>query len=42
MKKQVYTPPQVILVELGEKVSTLDTVSGNKEGSSVLVSWLVD
>lgn len=41
MKKQTYTAPELILVDMSEKVNTLTTVSGDKEGSTVLLSWLI-
>ena len=41
MEKKTYTAPQIAIVDMSEKVSTLNTVSGDKEGSAVLVSWLV-
>ena len=42
MEKKTYTAPQAIIIDMSEKVNTLDTISGDKEGSRVLLSWLVD
>ena len=42
MEKKLYTAPQAIIIDMSEKVNTLDTISGDKEGSRVLLSWLVD
>ena len=41
MEKKTYTAPQIAIVDMSEKVSTLGLISGDKEGSAVLVSWLV-
>ena len=41
MEKKTYTAPQIAIFDMSEKVNTLDIISGNKEGSAVLVSWLV-
>ena len=42
MEKRAYTAPMADIIDMAEKVNTLDTVSGDKEGSKVLLSWLVD
>ena len=42
MKKQEYASPIAEIILCDGAVKTLDTVSGDKEGSHVLLSWLVD
>lgn len=39
--KEKYIAPELEIIAVSA-VSTLDTVSGDREGSSVLVSWLID
>ena len=41
MEKQEYASPIAEII-VCETAQTLDTVSGDKEGSHVLLSWLVD
>ena len=40
--KMEYIAPAVEIIVVEAKVNTLDTTSGDKEGSRVLLSWLVD
>ena len=42
MEKKLYTAPQAVIIDMSEKVNTLEGTSGDKEGSRVLLSWLVD
>ena len=39
--KEKYIAPTVEIIVV-EAVNTLNVISGDKEGSAVLVSWLVD
>ena len=41
MEKKTYTAPLIDIIDMSEKVNTLEIISGDKEGSAVLVSWLV-
>lgn len=44
MKKKIYTSPELQVIELSEQVSTtglVTTSDPNKDGTSVLVSWLI-
>lgn len=44
MKKKIYTSPEIQVIELSEHVSTAElatTSDPNKDGTSVLVSWLI-
>ena len=40
--KEKYIAPVAEIIEVAAEVNTLNIVSGETEGSSVLVSWLVD
>ena len=40
--KEKYIAPAVEIIVVEETVNTLNIISGNGEGSAVLVSWLVD
>ena len=41
MKREEYVSPRAEII-VCETVQTLNTISGDKEGSAVLISWLVD
>ena len=40
--KEMYIAPAVEIIVVETAVNTLEPVSGDKEGSTVLLSWLVD
>ena len=40
--KEKYIAPSVEIILVEASVNTLNIISGDKEGSAVLVSWLVD
>lgn len=40
--KMEYIAPAVEIIVIEAAVNTLNPVSGDKEGSAVLLSWLVD
>lgn len=41
MKREKYVSPRAEFI-VCEAVQTLNPISGDKEGSAVLISWLVD
>ena len=41
MKKQNYTAPEIIVVDLAEKVNTALAEASGQEGTAVMLSWLI-